>query len=327
MTAAESDVPADIPQGQTGPARQTTAYLKKLFAQVGFTIDARRGQNFLVDLNLLDLLERSAGITPSDVVLEVGTGTGALTERLARAAGRVVTCEIDPRLAQLARERLLTVDDIGGDLVARVELVEGDVLESKHRFAPAVLAAIEEACSQASSGRFRLVANLPSCVATPIISNLLATPRPFDTATVTVQREMAERMTATAGTHAYNALSVWVGAQCRGEIVRILPPSVFWPRPKIESAIVHLELEPERRALIQDLGRFHDFVRDVFCHRRKLLRGVLVRLAGGKQNEASRETVARVYETMGFDESVRAEEISPDAFVRLEQAFFERRSA
>lgn len=327
MTAAESDGPADIPQGQTGPARQTTAYLKKLFAQVGFTIDARRGQNFLVDLNLLDLLERSAGITPSDVVLEVGTGTGALTERLARAAGRVVTCEIDPRLAQLARERLLTVDDIGGDLVARVELVEGDVLESKHRFAPAVLAAIEEACSQASSGRFRLVANLPYCVATPIISNLLATPRPFDTATVTVQREMAERMTATAGTHAYNALSVWVGAQCRGEIVRILPPSVFWPRPKIESAIVHLELEPERRALIQDLGRFHDFVRDVFCHRRKLLRGVLVRLAGGKQNEASRETVARVYETMGFDESVRAEEISPDAFVRLEQAFFERRSA
>ena len=261
-------------------------------------------------------------------MLEVGTGTGALTERLARAAGRVVTCEIDPRLAQLARERLMQMDDVrGGDLVARVELVEGDVLESKHRFAPAVLAAIEEACSQASSGRFRLVANLPYCVATPIISNLLATPRPFDTATVTVQREMAERMTATAGTHAYNALSVWVGAQCRGEIVRILPPSVFWPRPKIESAIVHLELEPERRALIQDLGRFHDFVRDVFCHRRKLLRGVLVRLAGGKQNEASRETVARVYETMGFDESVRAEEISPDAFVRLEQAFFERRSA
>jgi len=335
MTAAESHVPAEpqvaaeplVALGQTGPARQTTAYLKKLFAQVGFRIDARRGQNFLVDLNLLDLLERSAGITPSDVVLEVGSGTGALTERLARAAGRVVTCEIDPRLAQLARERLLTVDDIGGDLVARVELVEGDVLESKHRFAPAVLAAIEEACLQAPSGRFRLVANLPYCVATPIISNLLATPRPFDTATVTVQREMAERMTATAGTHAYNALSVWVGAQCRGEIVRILPPTVFWPRPKIESAIVHLELEPARRALIEDLSRFHDFVRDVFCHRRKLLRGVLVRMAGGKQNDASRDTVTRVYETMGFNESVRAEEISPDAFVRLEQAFFERRSA
>jgi 16S rRNA (adenine1518-N6/adenine1519-N6)-dimethyltransferase len=326
MTTADSELPPDIREGRATPARQTTAYLKKLFAQVGFTIDARRGQNFLVDLNLLDLLERSAGITPSDTVLEVGTGTGALTERLARAAGRVVTCEIDPRLAQLARERLLAVDDIGGDLFTRVALVEGDVLESKHRFAPAVLAAIEEACGHTPAGRFRLVANLPYCVATPILSNLLATPRPFDTATVTVQREMGERMTATAGSHAYNALSVWVGAQCRGEIVRILPPSVFWPRPKIESAIVHLELEPARRAKIVDLGRFHDFVRDVFCHRRKLLRGVLVRMAGGKQNDAARETVARVYETMGFHDSVRAEEISPDAFVHLEQAFFERRT-
>ncbi|NCY03572.1 MAG: ribosomal RNA small subunit methyltransferase A [Planctomycetia bacterium] len=306
------------------PARQTTAYLKRLFAQVGFTIDPRHGQNFLVDLNLLDLLERAAGVTAADVVLEVGSGTGTLTERLARTAGRVVSCEIDPRLAQLARERLLSVDHAGGGLDERVEIVEGDVLASKHRFAPAVLAAVARACAARPDGRFRLVANLPYCVATPVISNLLATPRPFDTATVTVQREMAERMTASAGTSSYNALSVWVGAQCRGEIVRILPPSVFWPRPKVESAIVHLVLDPGRRAAIPDLGRFHDFVRDVFCHRRKLLRGVLVRLAGGKQNDAAREVVARVYATMGFDESVRAEEIPPADFVRLEQAFFER---
>jgi 16S rRNA (adenine1518-N6/adenine1519-N6)-dimethyltransferase len=322
MTGADSGVQPGRPE----PARQTTGYLKQLFAQVGFTIDARRGQNFLVDLNLLDLLERSAGITPADVVLEVGTGTGALTERLARAAGRVVTCEIDPRLAQLARERLLQVDDTGGDLVGRVELVEGDVLESKHRFAPAVLAAIDAAKVLEPAGCFRLVANLPYCVATPVISNLLASSRPFATATVTVQREMGERMTASAGSHSYNALSVWVGAQCRGEVVRILPPSVFWPRPKVDSAIVHLELDPARRATIADLARFHDFVRDVFCHRRKLLRGVLVRMAGGKQNVESRDTVARVYETMGFDESVRAEEITPAAFVQLEQAFFDRRA-
>ncbi|MEI6256632.1 MAG: 16S rRNA (adenine(1518)-N(6)/adenine(1519)-N(6))-dimethyltransferase RsmA [Planctomycetota bacterium] len=306
----------------TEPARQTTAYLKKLFLQVGFTINARRGQNFLVDLNLLDLLERSAGITPADVVLEVGSGTGALTERLTRAAGRVVSAEIDARLAQLTRDRLLA-GDFDGDLLGRVTLVEGDVLASKHRFAPAVLAAIEAACVLQPGGRFRLVANLPYCVATPVISNLLASPRPFDTATVTVQREMAERMIAPARSHDYNALSVWVGAQCRGEIVRILPPSVFWPRPKIESAIVHLELEPERRAKIVDLGRFHAFVREVFCHRRKLLRGVLVRLAGGKQQDSARKTVARVYETLGFDEKVRAEEIAPDTFVRLEQTFYE----
>jgi 16S rRNA (adenine1518-N6/adenine1519-N6)-dimethyltransferase len=304
----------DAPRAE--PVRQTTAYLKELFAQVGFTIDTRRGQNFLVDLNLLDLLERSAGITPNDAVLEVGAGTGALTERLARAAGRVVSVEIDPRLAQLARERVIECDN--------VRLVEGDVLARKHRFAPEVLEAIEEARTALPHGRFLLVANLPYCVATPVISNLLALPRPFDSATVTVQREMGERMAAASGSHAYNALSVWIGSQCRTEIVRILPPSVFWPRPKVESAIVRLDLEPERRARIADLGRFHDFVRDVFCHRRKVLKGVLVRMAGGKQRPGAREAIDGVYAEMGLDETIRAEAIPPDRFVDLERAYAAR---
>jgi 16S rRNA (adenine1518-N6/adenine1519-N6)-dimethyltransferase len=305
------DAPLDQPVAP--PPRQTTAYLKKLFVQVGFTIDARRGQNFLVDLNLVDLAVRAAEIRPQDVVLEVGTGTGVLTERLSAAAARVVTCEIDPRLAQLARDRLIEREN--------VTLVEGDALAGKHRFAPAVLEAVAAALAAAPGGRFLLVANLPYCVATPVISNLLALPRPFDVAVVTVQREMAERMTAAAGSHAYNGLSVWVGAQCRGEIVRVLPPSVFWPRPKVESAIVRLDLEPERRARIADLDRFHEFVRDVFCHRRKLLRGVLARMAAGRDKDAGRRVVEEVFAALSLPPEVRAEEIPPDDFVRLEAAF------
>jgi 16S rRNA (adenine1518-N6/adenine1519-N6)-dimethyltransferase len=310
-----------------------------LFVQVGFNIDTKRGQNFLVDLNLLELLERSAGITATDVVLEVGTGTGALTERLAHAAGHVVTIEIDRRLAQLARDRLLAgstlpshwlpSDALPGNALPggscnldRVTLLEGDALASKHRMAPQLVAAVEAAMAAAPTGRFLLVANLPYCVATPVISNLLALPRPFDSATVTVQREMAERLTSPAGSHAYNALSVWIGAQCRSEIVRILPPSVFWPRPKVDSAIVRLDLEPARRATIENLGRFHDFVRDVFCHRRKLLRGVLVRIAGGKQNLKARDLVESVYQSLGLTASVRAEEIPPPFFVQLEREFY-----
>jgi 16S rRNA (adenine1518-N6/adenine1519-N6)-dimethyltransferase len=134
---------------------------------------------------------------------------------------------------------------------------------------------------------------------------------------------MAERMTAAAGSHSYNALSVWIGSQCRSEIVRILPPSVFWPRPKVDSAIVRLDLEPERRGRIADLDRFHGFVRDIFCHRRKVLRGVLIRLAGGRQQAAAVEAVEAVYAALGFDATIRAEDIPPDRFVALERLFFE----
>lgn len=294
--------------------RQTTGYLKQLFSQVGFTIDARRGQNFLVDLNLVDLLVRTAAIGPADVVLEVGPGTGVVTERTSAAASHVVTAEIDTRLAQLARDRLIDRDN--------VTLVEGDALAGKHRFARALLEALDAALARSPGGRLLLVANLPYCIATPVISNLLARPRPFDAAVVTVQREMAERMTATAGTSDYNALSVWVGAQCRGEIVRVLPPSVFWPRPKVDSAIVRLDLEPDRRAAIGDLSRFHDFVRDVFCHRRKVLRGVLLRIAGGKQTAAAHDRVERAYAALGLPADIRAEDIPPDDFVRLAAVFF-----
>jgi len=312
------------PRPEEGPAaapttrasRQTTAYLKRLFEQVGFGIDASKGQNFLVDLNLVDLVVREAGIGPSDVVLEVGSGTGVLTERLAAVAGRVVTAEIDPRLAQLARDRLVEADN--------VELVEGDALASKHTMAPALLAAVDAALAASPGGTLRLVANLPYCVATPVISNLLALPRPFATATVTVQREMAERMSARAGDSGYNALSVWIGAQADAEIVRILPPTVFWPRPKVDSAIVRIVVDPGRRATIPDPGRFHRFIRDLFCHRRKLLRGVLVRIAGGKRESGVREGVDGLFATLGLDPDARAEEIPPAGLIRLEGEFHDR---
>ena len=190
----------------------------------------------------------------------------------------------------MARDRLIESDT--------VTLIDGDVLAGKHRFAPAVLEAVATAVAASPGGRFLLVANLPYCVATPVISNLLALPRPFDTAVVTVQREMAERMVAAAGSSSYNGLSVWVGSQCSGEILRILPPSVFWPRPKVESAIVRIDLEPARRAAITDLGRFHAFVREVFCHRRKVLRGILLRMAGGKGSDAAKARVAATFEAV-----------------------------
>ena len=132
---------------------------------------------------------------------------------------------------------------------------------------------------------------------------------------------MADRMTASAGHHSYNALSIWIGSQCRSEIIRVLPPAAFWPRPKVDSAIVRLDLEEHRRAQISDLPRFQTFVRDIFCHRRKVLRGVLVTLAGGKKNLDALSRIDRLYDTFGLGKNIRAESIDPDTFVRIEHEF------
>src|SRR4029079_4834706 len=118
--------------------------------------------------------------------------------------------------------------------------------------------------------------HLPHNFAPPILSNLLSTEITPASMTATIQRELAERIVAPPRTKDYSALSIWMQALCDVEIVRIMPPDVFWPRPKVESAIIHVVPRPEKRARIPDLKYFHEFVRSLFFHRRKFLRSVLI---------------------------------------------------
>jgi 16S rRNA (adenine1518-N6/adenine1519-N6)-dimethyltransferase len=273
-------------------ARQTQSFLSRRFAEAGIRPQSRHGQNFLIDLNLLRLLADSADLRPDDVVLEVGTGLGSLTAIMARRAAAVVTVEIDPRLHQ-------------------------DALRNKNTLHPAVLDAIRARLAESPGRRFRLAANLPYNIATPLISNLLAGDLPPATMTVTIQKELADRLVAQPATPDYGALSVWVQCQCRVKIVRVMPPTVFWPRPKVHSAIVHLELDESRRSAIPDRAFFHRFVRAVFQHRRKLLRGVL-HAAFGQQ--LSKPEVDELIAGLGLSATARAEELSVQTLFRLAEA-------
>ncbi len=288
------------------PVRQTASFLRRRFEVAGVRPRTRYGQCFLIDLNLLDILVDAADLGPDDVVLEVGTGTGSLTQLMAPRVAAVVTVEIDRQLFQLASEELFALENVA--------MLRLDALQNKNRLNPAVLDAVFERLESVPNRRLKLVANLPYNVATPIISNLLGLDRAPHSMVVTVQKEVANRLTARPGTKDYGALSIWVQSQCTAEVVRTMPPTAFWPRPKVESAIVRLVLDPARRRQIPDLAFFHDFVRALFRHRRKLLRSGLLGFFQGKLDKRQVDTVL---ESVGLSPQARAEQLDVDCALRL----------
>ena len=289
--------------------RQTVSYLIQRFREVGLVPDARHGQNFLVDLNLVRLLADAAEIGPDDVVLEVGTGTGSLTAMLAELAGAVVTVEIDAHLHQLAAEALI---DFGN-----ITMLQQDALKNKNHFAPELLQAVRQRLDERPGRPLKLAANLPYRIATPVISNLLhIEPLPVSM-TVTIQKELADRITAAPRTKQYGALSIWIQSQCDIEIVRILPPTVFWPRPQVDSAILQIRPVPEKRAQIPDPVFFHRFVRAMFFHRRKFLRSELL---SALKHRLDKPAVDQLMQQQGLDGNVRAEELDVQAMLALAEA-------
>jgi 16S rRNA (adenine1518-N6/adenine1519-N6)-dimethyltransferase len=308
---ASADTPAEsVYHSPKNPPRQTASYLSKRLMAAGLRPVSHFGQNFLIDLNLIDLIARSAELRPSDVVLEIGTGVGSLTTRLSDNAGAVLTVEIDHNLHQLASEEL------GGR--PNVKLLQCDALKNKNTLRPEIMENIRDAMERIGDGaRFMLVANLPYNVATPIISNLLHELPPPDRMVVTIQKELAERMCATPRTKDYSALSVWVQSLCKPQIVRVLPPKAFWPRPKVESAILRLDLVPEWREKFADLKHYHETIRSFFFHRRKFLRSVVISAMKGRLDKPA---VDKVLQSQGHGETARAEELTVQQLQDLAEA-------
>jgi 16S rRNA (adenine1518-N6/adenine1519-N6)-dimethyltransferase len=294
-----------------GPSpRQTLSYLRGLFERHGLRPKNKLGQNFLIDLNLIDLIVRTAELTRDDLALEVGSGTGSLTARLAQEAGAVLSVEIDPDFSALVGEVTAGMPN--------VVLINADILKNKNELNPDVLAALDELRHRSGCDRLKLVANLPYVVATPVITNLLLTELPLERMVVTVQWEIAERLAARPGTKDYGALSVLVQSLADVEIVRRLAPSVFWPRPQVASAIVLIRPSAAKRAHVGDVRRFRNFLRDLYVHRRKNLRGALAGWPSGRRDKGE---VDRKLAELGLEGTVRAEALNLEQHRRLCEAF------
>ncbi|MCJ7729699.1 MAG: methyltransferase domain-containing protein, partial [Sedimentisphaerales bacterium] len=215
---------------------QTKRQIQQLLASAGITAKKRLGQHFLIDLNLMRLLVDSANISSSDIVLEVGCGTGSLTEAIASLAGKIIAVEIDSNLAKIAKKRLAGTDTCGvvsarlgpdvvsdnsgvvtGSLLPRVVrenviILNTDILENKNTISLTVLKSLQTA-REKQPGRFLLVANLPYNVASAVMINLVTGPITgpplcgnIDAMYVTVQKEVADRMTAAPGSRDYGTL-------------------------------------------------------------------------------------------------------------------------
>ncbi len=294
-------------------ARQTVSYLTRRFQEAGIRPEVRHGQNFLIDLNLLDVLIETAAPCENDVILEIGTGMGSLTSMLADHAAHVVTVEIDARLHQMASEEL--------ESYSNITMLLQDALRNKNNIAESVLEEVRKHIAAAPGRQFKLAANLPYNVATPILSNLLTSDPTPVSLTATIQKELADRMIAPAGVKDYSALSVWMQSLCDMHIARILPPQVFWPRPRVHSAIIHIVPNAEKRALIPDLDFFHTFVRGLFLHRRKFLRSGLV---ASMQEHLDKPGVDEVLAPFNYPVDVRAEQLSIEQIQQLCEAFRQR---
>lgn len=294
--------------------RQTQSYLRSLFSQRGVAPQHRYGQNFLIDLNIHELIVNAAAVGPDDVVLEVGPGAGALTSLMAATGAAVVAVDVDPAMAELTREATAGLPN--------VRVLHADALSGKHTMNPDVLDAVRSGLAVSPTRRLKLVANLPYNIATPIVSNMLVHPELCPSkVVVTIQLELAERMRSEPSRSAYSSLSVLCQALCEIEIVRVLPPSVFWPRPKVQSAIISLTPDPAKRALVGDLPWFHKVVREVFLYRRKNLRGVLFSIW---KDRWTKPDVDALLESIGLNGMIRAEAMNIEEFHALTHALREK---
>lgn len=274
---------------------QTLAEIKAMLAERGLRPRHALGQNFLIDQNLLRRLVESAQIKAGQLVLEVGPGTGTLTEALLEAGARVIACEMDRNLAALLRER---IPSLGYE--ARFRLIEGDCLETGKKVNRELISAIGEE-------PFVLVANLPYGAATPLMLSLLIDHPHCSRMAVTIQREVVDRLAAPHGSKDYGLLSIVAQALARIEPLAKLPPECFWPRPDVTSAMVLLERRSD--PLTREPRRLAEFAHTLFSKRRKQLGSILGRdvpwpegiTADQRPEELSPEQVVMLMDAVGND--------------------------
>lgn len=268
-----------------------------------FHFQKKYGQNFLIDVTVLDRIINAAEITKDDFVLEIGPGIGTMTQYLAERAGKVVAVEIDEALIPILKETLAAYSN--------VTVINQDVLKLD----------LKQLSDEQNGGKpIKVVANLPYYVTTPIIMGLFESGVPLESITIMVQKEVAERMQVGPGTKDYGALSLAVQYYSKPEIIANVPPNCFIPRPTVGSAVIRLTRHARPPVEVKDSNHMFALIRASFNQRRKTL-------ANGLSNEPklrlTRESVTEAVEKMGLSPTVRGEALTLAQFAELSNLLLE----
>ena len=262
-----------------------------------FVFQKRFGQNFLIDPHVLEKIMAAAQIGPEDCVLEIGPGIGTMTQYLAERAARVVAVEIDEGLIPILQE---TLKDYGN-----VTLIRADILKVD----------IKELAQEYGGGRpFKVVANLPYYITTPIVMGLLEGDAPVESITVMVQKEVADRMQAGPGSKDYGALSLAVQYYADPYIAANVPPNCFMPRPNVGSAVIRLTRHAVPPVHVEDPALLFRIIRASFNQRRKTL---VNSLNNSQELACTKEEAAQALEYLGLGPSVRGEALTLEEFAGI----------
>ena len=276
-----------------GIPQNTIAVLQKYH----FNFQKKFGQNFLIDTTVLDRIISSAEITKEDCVLEIGPGIGTMTQYLAERAGEVVAVEIDKNLIPILMETLVDYKN--------VSIINEDILKVD----------LNRIVEEKNGGRpVKIVANLPYYITTPIIMGLFENHVPVKSITVMVQKEVADRMQVGPGTKDYGALSLAVQYYAKPEIVAIVPPNCFIPRPNVASAVIRLTCHEKKPVEVKNEKGMFALIRASFNQRRKTLANSL---SNAQNLSLTREQVTEALESMQLSPTIRGEALTLEQFAAL----------
>ena len=302
-----------------------------LLSAYGLRPRKRWGQNFLCDQNVLNRIAGAGALQSGDHVLEIGPGLGGLTRTLASQCESVTAVEIDPLMEPILKEtladypnvRVIIADFLKLDLGRLIDAMrgitkrptdlttEGEVENEEERRTQQ--AAPQHPTPNTLYPRVKVVANIPYYITTPILERLLEQKGRIDTIVLLVQQEVAERMTAKAGTEGYGSLSVFIQYHAKAEIVAKISKHVFMPPPDVSSVLIRLTPVVPGTVEVRDETTFFKIVRSAFCQRRKTILNAVSTGGIGLDREATQALLARA----GIDPIRRGETLSPEEFARL----------